>query len=731
MPERDLQRSSAKKLAELFAIAIEETVAASPPTRPLQSVEPVARPSVHMLGEYELLERLGVGGMGTVYRARHVALDRFVAIKVLKPGCFGAEEAAARFRREIRLAGQLDDPHVVRAYDARTIEGTQFLVMEYVDGWDVHKLVERVGPLAVTDACEVIRQAADGLQSAHAIGLVHRDIKPSNLMLSRSGQVKVLDLGLARLADSTSASQAVTVAGMVMGTPDYIAPEQVLDSRRVDIRADIYSLGCTLYHLLAGHPPFATSTHPAMMDRITAHVSEPVPPIRHVRPEIPADLSAVLDRMLAKDPSNRYSTPSEVSLALSRFAIGASLRNLGQRVEHPHDSAQPPQSPSSPRVHATRFHRVVAAILAVLMLVIAARIVIGIGVRLARKSADVSVAVTSGSGASNSQVVQAAVPPSDWIVASWTVPGLGKPDLWMFRPDGRNRVNITREPRYFHLQPDFSPDGSRIAYVRCEDPLAPSAIWLCDSDGANCRELVASQGKSERLASPVWVSGSRIYYVRDPVLDRAPDVEVWQIDLADSKPKLAFRLRDVFDDGRGMLTDASPDGRTLALAVQAAGESATADVFVCDLDGRNVRAVWKDADDEYKDARALWSVNPRRIAWHHFFTKGSNSNRLRCGVGLAWLGENGAWSGKLQPQEDAIVPLAWSPRGDELLCARMNDPTQRISKATLFCLDDQFRETRSLFDLEAGFWQTASRDLGRIADWSVVPSDLAVRLNTK
>jgi serine/threonine protein kinase len=734
MAERDLQQSSAKKLAELLAIAINETVAASPPTRAQQPVQPSSRPSVRMLGEYELLEQLGVGGMGTVYRARHVTLDRFVAIKVLKSGCFGAEEAAARFRREIRLAGQLDDPHVVRAYDARTIEGTQFLVMEYVAGWDAHKLVERVGPLAVADACEVIRQAADGLQSAHAIGLVHRDIKPSNLMLSRGGQVKILDLGLARLADATSASQAVTVAGVVMGTPDYIAPEQVMDSHRVDIRADIYSLGCTLYHLLAGYPPFATSSHPTFMDRITAHVSEPVPPIRQVRPEIPNELSAVLDRMLAKDPAHRYSTPLEVSSALSRFTSGAGLRNLCQNLAGTQEANLPPlptTCTASPRVYASGFQRWVAAILGVLMLIIAVRIGIGIGTRLFQKSSSASASNATGSEASNVQGVPVSSRGTDRIVVSWTVPGLGKPDLWVLSPDGRTRVNITREPRYFHLHPDFSPDGRRIAYIRCEDPLAPNAIWLCDADGGNSRELVASQGKSGRLASPVWVSDALIYYVRDPVLDRAPDMEVWQVDPAESKPKLAFRLLDAFGEGNGMITDASPDGRSLAVAVQAAAEAATADVFVCDLDGRNVRVVWRDSVDEYKDARPLWSRDPRRIAWHHFFARGSTSNRLRCGVGLATLGEDGVWSGKLQPQEDAIVPLAWSPQGTELLCARMHDPTQRISEATLICLDEQFHETRTLFDLEAGFWQAGSRDLGRIADWAVVPADLAARLDAK
>jgi serine/threonine protein kinase len=229
MPERDLSGASARNLAELLALAI-----------PQSSPQEASR----QLGEYELLDKLGEGGMGTVFKARHTELDRLVAIKILRPGQLDREEAAARFRREIKAAGRLDHPHIVRAHDARRIGDTQFLVMEYVDGLDAETLAGRLGALPITDACELVRQAALGLQCAHEHGLVHRDIKPSNLMLSRNGQVKILDLGLARVHGSVSASQAVTAIGQVMGTPDYIAPEQINDSHGAEIRADRYSLGC-------------------------------------------------------------------------------------------------------------------------------------------------------------------------------------------------------------------------------------------------------------------------------------------------------------------------------------------------------------------------------------------------------------------------------------------------------------------------------------------------------
>ena len=193
--------------------------------------------------------------MGVVYKAVHAELDRVVALKVLSAGLVDDEEVIARFKREIKAVGQLDHPHIVRALDARRIGETHFLVMEFIDGTDWEHLVRRWGPLRVADVCELGRQAALGLQHAHEHGLIHRDIKPSNLMLTRQGQAKILDLGLARMRGSP-ASQALTVSGQTMGTPDYIAPEQAADSHNVDIRADLYSLGCTLYKLLAGRAPF-------------------------------------------------------------------------------------------------------------------------------------------------------------------------------------------------------------------------------------------------------------------------------------------------------------------------------------------------------------------------------------------------------------------------------------------------------------------------------------------
>ncbi len=299
------------------------------------------------LGEYQLLEKLGEGGMGVVYRARHTKLKRLVALKILPTRSMQYQRAIARFEREMEAVGRVNHPNIVQAYDAREIEGTWFLVMEYVDGVDLGELVRWHGPLPIPDACELIRQAATGLQYAHEHGLIHRDIKPSNLILSRGGQLKILDLGLAllkgdqptgeELTDGHGAlgrlAEDLTAAQQVMGTASYMAPEQGSDSHQVDVRADIYSLGCTLYKLLAGRPPFGGAEYRTPPDQMMAHRTKPVEPIGKLRPEVLPELGAVVQRMLAKNPADRFATPAEVARAVVGFTTGCDLPRLALRAE--------------------------------------------------------------------------------------------------------------------------------------------------------------------------------------------------------------------------------------------------------------------------------------------------------------------------------------------------------------------------------------------------------------
>jgi urea transport system substrate-binding protein len=231
-----------------------------------------------------------------------------------------------RFQREAKLAARLAHPNVVTVYEAEEFGPTQLLVMEFIEGVNLAELVAERGLLPVAEACELIRQAAVGLEYVHAQGLVHRDIKPHNLLVSRSGQVKILDLGLATLKGGQKAAPGeLTADRQFLGTVDYAAPEQWESSREVDIRADIYSLGCTFYYLLAGEAPFPSSKYSTLMQQMWAHTQAPLPPIRDLRPDLPEEVAAILARMLAKNRDERFARPEEVAAALAPFTQDCNL----------------------------------------------------------------------------------------------------------------------------------------------------------------------------------------------------------------------------------------------------------------------------------------------------------------------------------------------------------------------------------------------------------------------
>jgi hypothetical protein len=285
---------------------------------------------------YQVQELLGTGGMGAVYKAQHRLMERIVALKVINSDLMMRTAMVERFQREVKAAARLDHPNIVTAYDADQAGPTHFLVMEFVEGISLAQWVQRSGPLPVPEACAYIRQAAAGLQHAFDRGMVHRDIKPHNLMRTPQGQVKILDFGLARFVRETAPAGTgkevapiestesttlgprggLTDAEALMGTADFIAPEQANDPRQADIRADIYSLGCTLYYLLTGHGPFPEGS---ALDKLAAHRERRPAPLSKLRGDVPADLVRVIERMMAKDPAHRYQTPAEAAEALARF----------------------------------------------------------------------------------------------------------------------------------------------------------------------------------------------------------------------------------------------------------------------------------------------------------------------------------------------------------------------------------------------------------------------------
>jgi WD40 repeat protein/tRNA A-37 threonylcarbamoyl transferase component Bud32 len=274
-----------------------------------------------ILGQYIILDLLGEGGMGQVLKARHRRLDRIDALKVIRKDHLANPLAIQRFLQEAKAVARLSHPNIVLIYDADEVEGTHFLAMEYVPGLDLGRAVTLSGPLPVGQVCLYIVQAAQGLQHAFERGLVHRDIKPDNLLVTADWKlVKILDMGLALLHQmemSSAATGPLTQTGIVMGTPDFMAPEQALDSHQVDIRADIYSLGCSLYFLLTGKPPFPAGS---LTQKLLWHQQTEPAALESLRPDIPKGLSTVVRRMMAKQPEERFQTPAEVAQALQPFA---------------------------------------------------------------------------------------------------------------------------------------------------------------------------------------------------------------------------------------------------------------------------------------------------------------------------------------------------------------------------------------------------------------------------
>jgi serine/threonine-protein kinase len=260
------------------------------------------------LGPYRILDQIGSGGMGHVYLAEHIHLHRRVAIKVLPPKLAADKSWVNRFYREARAAAALDHPNVVHAYDVAFDNGAHFLVLEYVPGKTLQDaLSESGGRLPISRACGYIAQVAAGLQHAHEKGVSHRDIKPANLLVSDDGTVKILDMGLARFFQSPIAGHDPE-HGIVMGTTDYIAPEQATACSQADHRVDIYSLGATFYHLVTGQPPFEGST----AAKLIAHQLHDVPTAHEVRADVPERISGIIARMMAKAPADRYQTALEV-----------------------------------------------------------------------------------------------------------------------------------------------------------------------------------------------------------------------------------------------------------------------------------------------------------------------------------------------------------------------------------------------------------------------------------
>lgn len=278
------------------------------------------------LGKHKLLKHLGTGGMSSVYLAEHVMLRRREAVKVLPPTKVDDSSYLDRFLREAQAAAKLEHPNIIRTYDIGCEDKTYYIAMEYIEGRDLYQYVKDEGPLQYEVAAKYVCQAATGLAHAHEKGLVHRDVKPANLLVDPKGTVKLLDLGLARFESEQASSLTVSHGEEILGTADYIAPEQAINSHDVDARADIYSLGCTLYYLLTGGPPFAEGS---LAQRLMKHQLEQPRSILDIRPETPHDLVRICQKMMAKKREDRYQSALEVRQVLLNWLATRSGGNSG------------------------------------------------------------------------------------------------------------------------------------------------------------------------------------------------------------------------------------------------------------------------------------------------------------------------------------------------------------------------------------------------------------------
>ncbi|MFM8477423.1 MAG: WD40 repeat domain-containing serine/threonine protein kinase [Planctomycetaceae bacterium] len=308
-------------------------------------------PFPDQVGRFRLLQRINRSGSSAVYRATDQSSGELVALKILSVQRLHEPLAVSRFRREMSLVGKMHHPNLVRLIDSGEADGILFVVMELLTGCDLSQLVEKVGPIPIESASALVEQTAMALEYASQNSMVHRDVKPSNIFLTETGEVKLLDLGLVRLL--TDEDESLSRSDQLLGTVDYMAPEQAFDTRQADVRSDIYSLGCTFYKLLTGHAPFSGPQYMHLLKKVLAHSSHEMRPIQGLRPDCPNALAAILERMCAKRPDDRCQCPGEVIEAVATFANREALRTLAECYRDLSVSGQAPSRQKEAKLEVT------------------------------------------------------------------------------------------------------------------------------------------------------------------------------------------------------------------------------------------------------------------------------------------------------------------------------------------------------------------------------------------
>jgi serine/threonine protein kinase, bacterial len=532
------------------------------------------------LGPYRVIEVVGAGGMGIVYRAEHVRLERSVALKVLPPELARDETFRERFVREAKLAASIDHPGILTVYDSGEDDGLLFVAMRYIAGTDLRELLRREGRLGPERALGIVAQVAEALDAAHARGLVHRDVKPANILVGRAERqgpepAFLADFGVARHAES----ERLTRTGEFLGSVDYSAPE-LFGRGPIDGRADQYSLACVAYECLAGDVPFPRETSHAAM---RAHLEDPAPLASRARPGVPAGLDAALARAMAKRPEDRFATCGELASSLRAALEGRA--ELAEAPAAPRVATRPGRG-STPDLREDHTERVAARrrarpALAAVALVALAGLAIGGALLLRGEPAPAA--------------------PSPEIAFASDREG----DIRLFVVDasgGEPRPLGT--PAQMGGAPAWSPDGRRVAFER-QDETGDAEIWIMDADGTDARALTDNDVDDR---APAWSSdGERLAVQRSGSSFFDGDTEIWIVEVGGGE-------RQLTDNGENDLTPTwSPDGERIAFAHVGAGFLQDADIHAMSADGAGeAEPLVEGGGDDFAPA---WSPDGSRIAF--------------------------------------------------------------------------------------------------------------------
>ena len=602
------------------------------------------------LGDYELLEEIGCGAMGVVYRARQVSLNRVVAVKTLATGQLATQEAVQRFHAEAEAAASLQHPGIVSIHEVGEHEGRYYFSMDYVAG---HSFAEITcdHPLPPEKAARYVQAIAEAVHFAHARGILHRDLKPSNILLDSSDRPRITDFGLAK---RLSGDSELTVEGQVMGAPGYMPPEQAAGKRsEMGVPSDVYGLGAILYHLVTGRPPFISETLQETL--LQVQTRQPTSP-RQLNPAVPRNLETICLKCLRKAPPERYDSAAALAEDLRRCQAGEPIL------------ARPPGLLESIWRASCR-HPALASFSAVALLAL-----VGAAIFWPR-------------------------PPPLHIP-----PEVAELIVFLDNTGGQSNIRVT-DPAgtFWHTVPikcadlDVAPDGRRLCFLR-EDGPGSTSLWICRMDGTSKRRIIAG------AQTPRWLDDRTVLY---QPLDH---LSLWAVDIETRQTRKLFDWTAITPRGHAGESQISPDRKRLLCNPQNGARAHTSDVFVCDLDGKNVRVVWEDAEDPNDrdsgraDQDLVWLDN-ERVAWCRHTRPGNRVPDMAivtCRIGDTNLQALTVWKGY-------NYPLAVSPDGRRLLFATEDSPG--LGNLELWTMNADGTDRRKVLNKKFG------TDFGITARW--------------